>query len=175
MSSNDLVEREAVRVVLLDAQGSVLLLHTRDLSNENFGSTWELPGGGIEPGESFLDAATREIREETGIVLDAACVGPPAWRREVVYSYRGEQRLQREAIAIARLDCVTPVVTTTQCVAFESEDHFEHRWWAAGDRSRRCSVFSAQPASAIASTTAGRADSRGARSMAVTSYFTFAI
>lgn len=130
MNSKNRVEREAVRVVLVDAQGSILLLHTTDLSNENFGSAWELPGGGVEPGESFAAAAAREVKEETGIDLDETCIGPPTWRREVSYSYRGEQRLQRESIAVVRLDCVAPAVSTTLRVAFEMEDHFEHRWWS---------------------------------------------
>lgn len=33
---------------------------------------WELPGGGLEPGEAPGDAAEREFLEETGHALDAA-------------------------------------------------------------------------------------------------------
>lgn len=141
MSSKDLVEREAVRVVLVDAQGSILLLHTTDLSNANFGTAWELPGGGVEPGESFVAAAAREVREETGIELDTSCIAQPTWRREVAYSYRGEHRLQREAITVVRLECIAPAVSTTLRVAFESEDHFEHRWWLPLDIARSSELF----------------------------------
>ena len=62
-----LVRRKAVRIVLLDLAGSVLTLSTRDASNPEFPMTWELPGGGIEPGESVAAAAVREVFEETGV------------------------------------------------------------------------------------------------------------
>lgn len=139
--AKDLVERDAVRLVLVDARGSVLLLHTRDLSNSAFGSAWELPGGGIEPGESFIAAARREIKEETGIEIDSAWIAPPTWRRDVLYAYRGEQRLQHESIAVAHLEHVAPAVSTSLRVAFESEDHFEHRWWLPQDIANSCELF----------------------------------
>jgi 8-oxo-dGTP pyrophosphatase MutT (NUDIX family) len=128
-----LVERNVVRVVVLDAANHVLLLQTRDLGNPAFGTSWELPGGGMEPGETYIEAAVRELREETGIRVAPACVGKPTWRRDVEYTYRGERRLQHELVTMVRLDEVAPDVEDTQRVDFESEDHFGHRWWAVDE------------------------------------------
>ena len=50
--------------VIFDEQRRVLLCHRRDMD------AWNLPGGGIEPGESPWDAAIREVREE--VCLDVA-------------------------------------------------------------------------------------------------------
>ncbi|MRX43793.1 NUDIX hydrolase [Agromyces kandeliae] len=50
----------AYGVIIRD--GEILLSHW----NEHGRSAWTLPGGGIEGAEHPLEAATREIREETG-------------------------------------------------------------------------------------------------------------
>lgn len=59
--------RESVRILVVDNDGFLLLLHTRDPARPEI-EWWELPGGGIEPGESPAEAAARELYEETGIV-----------------------------------------------------------------------------------------------------------
>ena len=52
--------------ILTDEEDRVLLCHRRDYD------LWNLPGGGVDPGESPWDALVREIEEETG--LEAAPV-----------------------------------------------------------------------------------------------------
>ena len=47
-------------VVAVDADGRVLLVQRAD------DGSWGLPGGGVEPGESWAAAAVRECLEETG-------------------------------------------------------------------------------------------------------------
>jgi 8-oxo-dGTP pyrophosphatase MutT (NUDIX family) len=58
--------KPGTRAVVVDPQGRVLLLH-RPATEELFGDHWNLPGGGKEPGESFLAGAHRELLEETGL------------------------------------------------------------------------------------------------------------
>jgi len=61
--------------------GSILLSHWTD------GRLWTLPGGGLEPGETPVEGAVREIREETGFdaelgrILGADAHLVPAARR----------------------------------------------------------------------------------------------
>lgn len=48
--------------VIVDAAGRVLLVrHTYGRLN------WEIPGGASEPGESVIETAIREVREEAGV------------------------------------------------------------------------------------------------------------
>ena len=45
----------------------LLLVRHRALLHD--GSFWEIPGGGVEFGESLAEAVAREFREETGLVV----------------------------------------------------------------------------------------------------------
>ena len=55
---------EAVGVIPIGADGRVLLIdHYRFMTDTR---DWEVPSGGIEPGETVLAGAARELLEETG-------------------------------------------------------------------------------------------------------------
>jgi 8-oxo-dGTP pyrophosphatase MutT (NUDIX family) len=49
--------------LVFDDEGRVLLIRARDLRNQ---PVWTLPKGALNPGETSIDAALREVREETG-------------------------------------------------------------------------------------------------------------
>ena len=52
-----------VSAVVRDETGRILLIKTAKAG-------WELPGGRVEPGEDFITALTREVREETGCEIE---------------------------------------------------------------------------------------------------------
>jgi 8-oxo-dGTP diphosphatase len=54
-------EVHAAGGLVLDREGRVVLVHRPRYDD------WTLPKGKLEPGESFEDAALREVEEETGL------------------------------------------------------------------------------------------------------------
>jgi 8-oxo-dGTP pyrophosphatase MutT (NUDIX family) len=126
------LERSCVRVVLRDRGGRVLLFRC-SLASRAAGHWWELPGGGIEPGESYADAAVREIREETGLQISPFRIGPPRWRRSATWTARGVRRLQHEVVVTADIDAGQPAVTDGGRTPQEREEYTEARWWQVAD------------------------------------------
>ena len=60
------VERNAVRVVVLDPEDHLLLFRAREPTYPELGEWWELPGGGIKPGETYRQAGHVGGRPERG-------------------------------------------------------------------------------------------------------------
>jgi 8-oxo-dGTP pyrophosphatase MutT (NUDIX family) len=129
--SYDLV-RSCVRIVLQDAGGRILLFRAQ-LESRSSQHWWELPGGGIEPGETYQQTAVRELAEETGLLVSPDQVGLPRWRRTSTWTARGVRRLQHEVVVPVRLDADRPAITDGGRTPDELEEYVEARWWDVGD------------------------------------------
>lgn len=121
-------ERNCVRVVVLDTIGRILLFRAVHPGREEVGTWWELPGGGMDPDESPIETAIRELREETGIVVRPDQLSAPNWTRIGSFQYRQARRVQHEVVMTARLDTIAEVDTSGQ-LDYELEDYPGFRWW----------------------------------------------
>ncbi len=115
--------RPAARVICLDGDGRVLLLRWHDhVSDEVF---WEPPGGGIDPGESALAAARRELTEETGLPGEAV---EDVWVQvERDFHWLGVHYMKTEPFFLARFPG-TPKVGGTEFTSEETGTYRGHAW-----------------------------------------------
>lgn len=90
-------------VLIFNRQNDVLLCHRTDLD------LWNLPGGGMEAGETPWEAAVREVEEETGLIVEVerlAGVYAKPQQEEIVFSFvcrviAGEPTTSDEADEVA--------------------------------------------------------------------------
>jgi 8-oxo-dGTP diphosphatase len=62
-------QQPRIGVAIFVQRGNAILLGQR--IGAHGAGTWSIPGGAVEPGETPAQAASRELREETGLPVDA--------------------------------------------------------------------------------------------------------
>lgn len=119
--------RQAARVILVDEQDRVLLIHGRDPARPDRPTWWITAGGGQDEGESAEDAARREVLEETGIVLGE--LGPVVLRRVVDFEFEGVQVRQHDVFFLVRVHAGEVGLDTSGWDDIERRALLELRWW----------------------------------------------
>ena len=133
-----MIDRPTARIILFDPDERILLFKYQSdrildpslpadvVQPEIF---WSTPGGGLMPGETFAEAARRELWEETGIT--DATFGPVVFEREKLVHLDGVPILGREQYFLAHTT-VTEISLDNQ-EDLERADYREHRWWTLAE------------------------------------------
>ena len=141
--------RPSSRLLVIDPDNQVLLFRFVHNHGPLAGQTyWATPGGGVEEGESFTDAARRELFEETGILVDA--VGQEVAEREFTLQLLdGEYVTAEERFFAVRV--VSRALSRDHWTSSEIEVMKDHRWWSVDElKSTSETVFPATLAAILA-------------------------
>ncbi len=118
------IRRIAARVVCFNPQGQLLMIRSSDPVDRTKPDWWELPGGGIDHGESATDAILRELREECGV--NNVVMGQLIWTQHAQFTFAGWDFDQHETLFVAQSDGDSSGVTTLE--ALEAVAFQELRW-----------------------------------------------
>ena len=124
------IHRNTARVLPVDDEGRVLLLHGWDPHHRD-DPFWFTVGGAAEDGESLRAAGARELYEETRISVDPDRLGEPIAHNAVEFSWGGHRIAQDQtfyAVAVG-----TPEVSLEGLDPWEKATTDKYGWLSADD------------------------------------------
>lgn len=127
-SKDNPVPRPAARVLLIDSRDRILMFRVT-LPHQKDIRLWITPGGGLDPNETYEQAALRELWEETG--LTNVELGPLIWTRRHTWKWDQTWIDTFEKFYLLRTS-EFPVVPAAYD-PIEKEYMHEHRWWSLSE------------------------------------------
>ncbi|WP_078953980.1 NUDIX hydrolase [Streptomyces globisporus] len=124
--------RRVARVVLLDPDDRILLLHGHEPDDPD-DAWWFTPGGGVEGDETREEAALRELAEETGIT--EVDLGPVLWKRYCSFPFDGRRWDQDEWYYLARVRGTEAAPRPQALTELETRSLAGLRWWTSAELS----------------------------------------
>lgn len=108
----------------------IFLLRTHFDPEVGLPPRWITPGGGIDSGESVLEAAVRELREETGIQVGSEALGELIWRTEGRWNWADGENHNTFVDHFYKLQVSDFELDISGWTDDELRDVVEFRWWS---------------------------------------------
>jgi 8-oxo-dGTP pyrophosphatase MutT (NUDIX family) len=127
----DAIERSGARVLLVNAAGRVLLFRGHDPERPDGGSYWFTVGGGLDPGETAAEGATRELYEETGLLVRPDELGKPVFHEVAVFPFCGRWHRQEQdffALRVTDWEVAPTYLSDDERISLTG-----HRWWSLAE------------------------------------------
>lgn len=125
--------RATARVLLRNKMGEFFLLLTHFDPEVGLPARWITPGGGIEPNETPLEAAVRELAEETGISVTDEVLGEPVTKIDGRWDWADGINHHTYSDIFFELELENFNLDDSNWTEDERRDVLEYRWWSLED------------------------------------------